>query len=149
MTRPGSCLLTPPLTWCCDGRSPRWPRSLWRCWPCSTPPRPLRLWRCPWSAPDIRWLVTHRGQEARPHLLRGNSKGDCPQVNFLIGLDAGKNKEYSWGKFVSSNPSLLNIFNLDPWHLLVTNVQGGKWQLSRILEQPAYNLKLLIGCLYP
>ena len=43
----------PPLTWCCGGRSPRWPRSRWRCWPCSTPPRPHSRWRCPWSTPDM------------------------------------------------------------------------------------------------
>ena len=40
------------LTWCCGGRSPRWPHSRWRYWPCSRPPRPLRLSHCPWSAPD-------------------------------------------------------------------------------------------------
>ena len=37
-----SISISPPwTTWCCGERSPRWPHWRWRCWPCSTPPRPL------------------------------------------------------------------------------------------------------------
>ena len=85
-----------PLTWCCGGRSPRWPRSRWRCWPYSTPQRPPRRSHCPWSAPGIRPLVVSDPGIGITHLLRGHSKCDCPQVNFLVRLDAGKNKKYSW-----------------------------------------------------
>ena len=39
-------------TSCWNERPRHWPHWWWRCWPCSTPPRPHSQWRCPWSTPD-------------------------------------------------------------------------------------------------
>ena len=57
-------------------RPRHWPHWWWRCWPCSTPPRPHSRWRCPWSTPDMTWVFCSAA-------LLSTSWGGTPSVIVL------------------------------------------------------------------